>query len=299
MSQQSVYENIESFSVVDRQRKEDKKKPPGHEASPNGEHYRKRNVPLLVFILLGLCIFLTLLLLIGGAVMISGISTEMKEMQGSLLMELSEFKNNVSGISTEMKEMQGSLLMELSQFKNNVSGISTEMKEMQGSLLMELSQFKNNVSEEVERSHSYITGEIAKMMSKMLSCRPCPSKWQQLDQNCYFFSTQKGSWEFAKQQCSSKNSHLLVINNVEERNFIGGITQSDYWIGLNDVANKRNWQWIDGTSYSLTPKFWANGEPNNAGNNEDCVHITEKGEWNDHKCSSEFQWICEQQRDSS
>ncbi|XP_067877342.1 C-type lectin domain family 10 member A-like isoform X2 [Heterodontus francisci] len=265
MSQMSMYDNLESFSMANQQGKKNEVKTQD-EADPNVEHYRKRNVLLLIFGLLGLCIFLTLLFLLVGLLKISGMYMEMKELQGNLWMELAQFKGNVS----------------------------EEVERSHSNITSELSNMKIKVSEEVERSHSNITSELSNMKIKGCTCHQCPPNWYQFNQGCYYFSTRKGSWQFATQQCSLKNSHLLVINSILEQNFIKvAANPSMYWIGLSDVAIEGNWQWVDGTNFRSSPTFWADGEPNNMQNGEDCAHIDDKGRWNDNKCSSSYSWICE------
>merc|ERR1712154_288303 len=60
------------------------------------------------------------------------------------------------------------------------------------------------------------------------------------------------------------------------------------WIGLKRPFT----QWIDGSAIPFTA--WSPGEPNNAGNNEDCTEIySEKKKWNDLKCSTHRAFICE------
>ncbi|XP_078387676.1 C-type lectin domain family 10 member A-like isoform X2 [Cetorhinus maximus] len=180
-----------------------------------------------------------------------------------------------------------------------ISAMYVEMNQLQENLQLEFAQFKNNVSEEVDRSHSDIAGELSKMKIKGCSCIQCPVNWREFNQACYYFSTQNGNWQFAKQQCSLKNSHLLVISSALEQGFIKKEASSNfYWIGLNDLVTEKKWQWVDGTTYGLSPTFWAAGEPNNR-NGENCVHIDDKGRWNDIKCSTNFLWICEKQKNSA
>ena len=47
----------------------------------------------------------------------------------------------------------------------------------------------------------------------------------------------------------------------------------DYWIGLNDVNNESNWEWV-GSGDALTPQWdmWANAQPD-GGNQENCVAV--------------------------
>ncbi|XP_015265828.1 PREDICTED: C-type lectin domain family 12 member A-like isoform X1 [Gekko japonicus] len=47
-------------------------------------------------------------------------------------------------------------------------------------------------------------------------CSPCPERWLQRGENCYYFSTKWNSWEESKAQCATLNSRLLKIESKEE-----------------------------------------------------------------------------------
>ncbi|XP_078091151.1 hepatic lectin-like [Mustelus asterias] len=149
----------------------------------------------------------------------------------------------------------------------NVAGKCTKMMLLQEDLQAELTQLKN---------------------------KECPRNWRRFRQACYYFSTQKGNWQFAKQQCSLEYSHLLVISNAAKRDFITKeANHTLYWIGLKDLGGG-NWTWVDGTACRPSSTFWTVGEPNNwHGRIEDCVHIEKEGRWNDNQCSANLSWICE------
>ncbi|KAL3861669.1 hypothetical protein ACJMK2_007693 [Sinanodonta woodiana] len=71
--------------------------------------------------------------------------------------------------------------------------------------------------------------------------------------SCYeFMSHRHDSWYNAQKDCSSKGGHLVVINNIEEENFIMSALASlnfgglGVWIGLNDIAEEGVFKWITG-----------------------------------------------------
>ncbi|XP_038640510.1 uncharacterized protein LOC119956998 [Scyliorhinus canicula] len=136
--------------------------------------------------------------------------------------------------------------------------------------------------------------EFSLFKRKECSCGQCPPNWHLFNRACYYFSNQTGTWQFAKQQCSTEHSHLLVINSSEEQNFITeAANNSMYWIGLRDIGGG-NWTWVDDTICRSSSTFWSVGEPNNwNGKTEDCVHIEDEGRWNDIQCSANLSWICE------
>ncbi|XP_066444728.1 asialoglycoprotein receptor 1-like isoform X2 [Eleutherodactylus coqui] len=125
----------------------------------------------------------------------------------------------------------------------------------------------------------------------------CPTGWINYQLSCYFSSNDQKSWTVAKGICQAKEAHLVVINTVEEQNFLFGLSKGKFtWIGLTDVSG--HWKWVDGTKYESTPKIWIPGQPDEyfghgLGGGEDCAHLHQSGEWNDDHCSRLYRYICE------
>ncbi|XP_034742322.1 CD209 antigen-like protein A [Etheostoma cragini] len=120
---------------------------------------------------------------------------------------------------------------------------------------------------------------------------------------CYLLSTESGSWEEGRGDCSKKGAHLVVIDSFEEQKFLSNFTKNATyaWIGLTDEAEEGTWKWINEAPLSL--KYWQESQPDNGGGHgnlgeEDCAHIkmTEgksSQNWNDLLCSNSLRWICE------
>ncbi|XP_075062229.1 asialoglycoprotein receptor 1-like isoform X1 [Mixophyes fleayi] len=125
----------------------------------------------------------------------------------------------------------------------------------------------------------------------------CSLDWRYYALSCYYVSQKSIPWSDAKKDCEDKMSHLVVINNAEEQDYVSKLTQGiTTWIGLTDVDG--SWRWVDGTSYETTPKFWADTQPDDwyghgFGGGEDCAHMKFGYVWNDDHCSRRFQYICE------
>ncbi|XP_065663111.1 uncharacterized protein LOC136085714 isoform X2 [Hydra vulgaris] len=91
------------------------------------------------------------------------------------------------------------------------------------------------------------------------------------------------------------DAYLLSIEDQAENFFISNILKddsmqkNDYWIGLNDACNNREFLWSDNTN----PQFfnWLPKKPNNAGNGENCAVTTIHG-WNDNNCEKSNGYIC-------
>ncbi|XP_068939293.1 C-type lectin domain family 17, member A [Petaurus breviceps papuanus] len=122
--------------------------------------------------------------------------------------------------------------------------------------------------------------------------KSCPKDWLTFGGSCYFFSTMTKNWDAANIFCVENYSHLVIISNTEEQNFVTEARSSKrtYWLGLTDRRVEGLWQWLDGSW--LTVSFWKLGEPNNM-HNEDCVIMLLDGQWNDASCSLNTYWICE------
>ena len=68
---------------------------------------------------------------------------------------------------------------------------------------------------------------------------------------------------------------------------------TNHWIGLNDQSAEGGYIWSDGSPVSYIN--WAEGEPNNYGDGEDCATIVvgNGGTWNDDGCEREKPGVCQ------
>jgi hypothetical protein len=78
----------------------------------------------------------------------------------------------------------------------------------------------------------------------------------------------------------------MIYKNIDKRRV--------YWIGLDDIAKEKNFNWVDGQKSGF--RYWAAGEPNDYGRGEDCTcvnwHKNKNGAWNDYFCSAKYNFIC-------
>ncbi|XP_023412136.1 C-type lectin domain family 10 member A-like [Loxodonta africana] len=125
----------------------------------------------------------------------------------------------------------------------------------------------------------------------------CPSDWVEHKDSCYWFSHSQKSWSEAEEYCQLSGAHLVVINSLEEQNFVQDNTCSlHHWIGLSDSEGV--WKWVDGTDYDTNFKNWGENQPDDwdghgLGGGEDCAHVRTNGQWNDDVCQTPFHWVCE------
>ena len=106
------------------------------------------------------------------------------------------------------------------------------------------------------------------------------------------------TWDQAYKMCEEMGGHLVTITSKEENEFVLNLSKQaglNQFIWLGGYANgDRKWFWVtdEGFSYSN----WGSGEPNNSGGNEDCLHMTESGAWNDiivHANANLISFVCE------
>uniref|UniRef100_A0A2I3SMX1 Selectin P n=2 Tax=Pan TaxID=9596 RepID=A0A2I3SMX1_PANTR len=81
----------------------------------------------------------------------------------------------------------------------------------------------------------------------------------------YHYSTKAYSWNISRKYCQNRYTDLVAIQNKNEIDYLNKVLpyySSYYWIGIR--KNNKTWTWVG------TKKNWADNEPNNKRNNEDC-----------------------------
>ncbi|XP_045061351.1 E-selectin-like isoform X2 [Coregonus clupeaformis] len=115
----------------------------------------------------------------------------------------------------------------------------------------------------------------------------------------YHHSNKTMDWDTARTWCTERYTDMVAIQNRGEISHLNSILPRQdnyYWIGIRKVDDV--WTWV-GTKKTLTKEAenWADGEPNNGGNNEDCVEMYIKrqkdaGKWNDESCTKKKTALC-------
>ncbi|XP_037532458.1 C-type lectin domain family 4 member G-like [Nematolebias whitei] len=88
-------------------------------------------------------------------------------------------------------------------------------------------------------------------------CQPCQNSWVLFQNKCYLFY--KGAsfktWEASRQFCQNQSADLVVVENLQEQEFISNNTEPyldnihGYWLGLRQINN--SWVWVDGHNDTL------------------------------------------------
>lgn len=121
---------------------------------------------------------------------------------------------------------------------------------------------------------------------------------------CLLFSAAVLSWHKASQTCSLLGGRLYTAHHVSEllQEYLipYNFRHQDYWIGLNDIHSEGDFRWnlqpngdekLGVRSVELLP--WQEGQPDNLGNEEDCVMKGRDGTWRDESCDMKLHYICE------
>jgi hypothetical protein len=102
-------------------------------------------------------------------------------------------------------------------------------------------------------------------------------------QGCYRFVANAVSWSAASLDCQRWGGWLVAVGSAQEDAFLSAQTNVDVWLGLSDSAVEGQMVWVNGES--STYRNWLPMQPDNFGNDEDCVEKRNMGgTWNDRPC---------------
>ncbi|XP_029438819.1 C-type lectin domain family 5 member A-like isoform X2 [Rhinatrema bivittatum] len=109
----------------------------------------------------------------------------------------------------------------------------------------------------------------------------CPEGWRAWKGDCYFASTESGSWIASLHDCVSRGAHLALLRNLEDLVLMEISRNKKYWIGLHKINNI--WIWLDGTELGSS----------RSGNSLFCAAVTPQAEFSDEDCRARYPWICQ------
>ncbi|KAK3507548.1 hypothetical protein QTP70_028450 [Hemibagrus guttatus] len=205
-------------------------------------------------------------------------------------------------LNTELDKLQttySTLITERDQLQTSYKYLTTERnrlwtKTTQMSLERDhLKARNNNLTINRDEQKATIV-KLENVMKQLLNMLNTTGKWRwfTFSSSIYGMSNEMKSWEESREDCSVKGAHLLIINSKEEQEIVvKELLSFQAWIGLSDREKEGEWKWVDGTTLNTNFSYWAEGEPNNVGE-EDCAVIS-GSIWNDGRCSDKLPWICE------
>ncbi|XP_034044858.1 CD209 antigen-like protein B isoform X2 [Thalassophryne amazonica] len=256
---------------------------------------RKKNRVIVAGVLLGV---LCLLLLTAIIVLVIQFSEDRRNWN----IERSQFEMNYNltkerdDLQTNNKKLER-LNYNLSNERDNLQTNNTKLERLSFNLTQNMSQLKvekDNLTA-INRNLSQEKKELQAQLSKTLA--DVCAYGNSFGGSCYLFSVIQKNWYDSKAECEKRAAHLVTISSEDEQQFITGKVTEVHWIGLTDEEKEGTWKWVNGEP--LNTKYWAWGEPNNGGNNEDCVVVsssTSLENWNDLNCQQFLhRWICEKE----
>ncbi|XP_048053182.1 CD209 antigen-like protein E [Megalobrama amblycephala] len=102
-------------------------------------------------------------------------------------------------------------------------------------------------------------------------------------------------WNSSRERCQDLGGDLVIINSMEEQEFLSERVIDYHWIGLTDSQTEGVWLWVDNTPlnnnllWESPPDDWKVENPLHG---EDCVIL--KGEkWGDVSCLRKEKRICQ------
>ncbi|XP_030762155.1 C-type lectin 37Db-like [Sitophilus oryzae] len=152
----------------------------------------------------------------------------------------------------------------------------------------------------------FITEGFGEWCELTIECRehiPCINKIT------YVVSRNKVNFSGAMAKCKEMGMELASIMSATEQrvitdhikqegvNVVAGDPYKGFWLsGTRSSRGGNNFVWL-GTGKQMTYKNFAPGQPDNAGNNEDCVELwygsNLKFYWNDIGCYHNLRYICQ------
>lgn len=128
-----------------------------------------------------------------------------------------------------------------------------------------------------------------------------------------FQTNHRSQWHEANNDCVSKSSHLAIVENVDEFNFlkqhldhlidthIHDGSDSSAWVSGRDDRQEGHWEWFNGLTNTYKPftfTHWKSDEPDAGGNEheEDCMTMVgnQGFQWADYSCNEHMFYVCEQ-----
>ncbi|XP_038621358.1 C-type lectin domain family 2 member L-like [Tachyglossus aculeatus] len=78
----------------------------------------------------------------------------------------------------------------------------------------------------------------------------CPDGWTPFRQSCYFFYADGRTWDVSTGLCYVNGSFLVVLEDLQELEFIRKHTKGELWIGLR--RRREDLYWVNGTKLDPT-----------------------------------------------
>lgn len=201
--------------------------------------------------------------------------------------EITQLKANNSGLTKDVSDLHksvASITDDLNKIKliiNKDSGLTKDVSDLQ--------KLVASIRDDLNKIRLIINKENIQD-----SCTSCPSGWQLIKSNCYYFQAKEETWTRSREECDSRKGAMLILKDKAELDsLLPTIGNGRYWSGLRrESGNINHWLWADGSSLTFSP--WNAGEPNNDKGREHCAEILGGAQsMNDRNCEDRIGYICE------
>uniref|UniRef100_A0A1L8D647 BATXCTL5 n=1 Tax=Bothrops atrox TaxID=8725 RepID=A0A1L8D647_BOTAT len=133
-------------------------------------------------------------------------------------------------------------------------------------------------------------GLLVVFLSLSGTAADCPSDWSSYEGHCYRVFIEPQNWADAEKFCTKQQTggHLVSFQSSKKANFVLKLAQQSidygiFWMGLSNLWNQCNWQWIDGAI--LKYKDWAEESY--------CLYFKSKNnKWRSMACTQLAYFIC-------
>ncbi|XP_059127039.1 C-type lectin domain family 10 member A-like [Peromyscus eremicus] len=226
---------------------------------------------------------------------LDNITSDMKAELQALTSRGDSLQERISSLKVEVDDHRQELLAGR-DLKQKVSSLESMVEKKEQAFKTGLSEIMESI-QQLGKDLRTLSCELASLKNNGSETACCPLRWIEHEGSCYWFSQSAKSWPEADKYCQLQNAHLVVVNSLEEQNFLQNrLAKMVTWIGLTDQNGP--WQWVDGTDFKKGFTYWDALQPDNwyghgLGGGEDCAHITTDGHWNDDVCQRPFRWVCE------
>ena len=203
---------------------------------------------------------------------------------------------------TTNTNMEDKILLETTKTMTNKCEAKLVDNELEIQTLRdEIETVKQDFKDSME---SYVTEAVAlseqKIFEKLREILTCDYPWEMLGNSCYFLSSEKMTWNDAREYCNSKGSHLVEIDNSDERDFLVQKYKAIFtvWVGGHDNENEGTYVWQTSNN-TISGDYFYPGEPN-GGRGENCAelycHSARVGRLNDGNCGGKKNFVCEKSK---
>ncbi|KAF3839162.1 hypothetical protein F7725_017879 [Dissostichus mawsoni] len=123
-------------------------------------------------------------------------------------------------------------------------------------LIQEKDQLVQDKKQLVQEKDQLVQEKKQLVQEKEQNIPCCPSGWQSHKSTCYQLSSSENTWQHAKEDCESKGSHLVVLNDGAEEKVVRGFGgDAKLWMGLSGIVNKQTNTW-EMTTVDSSPRWY-------------------------------------------